>query len=208
MSCGTSAYWNERYLNSRDSDLSWSEGLRSLSLKWIMNTVSKSSFVADIGAGRSMLLPTLLSNGYTNLTHVEWSESASKDVQIKLGEMASCISWFVGDLFEWEPDYQVDLWHDRAVFHFQVDSESLCDYMRSVHEYVRYKGYVLLATFHVDGPEKCSGLPVKRYDASTLLDALKSYDGSNWVEVKSAIWSHKTPSGIEQKFQYLLAQRC
>jgi SAM-dependent methyltransferase len=177
-------------------------------LEWILKVAPKGSSIADVGAGRSILLPTLLSKGYTDLTHVDWSESASLSLQGSIGCEASRIKWVVGDLLRWEPEHPIDLWHDRAVFHFQVDLESIDNYLASVHRNVRRGGHVLIAAFHPDGPKKCSGLPVKRYDENSMLDVLTSYSAVRWTVVKSAIWKHVTPSGIEQDFQYLLARRC
>ena len=107
----------------------------------------------------------------------------------------------------WQPKSPVDLWHDRAVLHFQTDEHSCFQYLKSLHRNLSKNGYVLLATFHLDGPDSCSGLPVKRYDELTLLNMLQSFDGSNWIKVQSAIWTHKTPTLKDQKFQYLLAKR-
>ena len=203
----TNSHWDRRYIDNADMGLSWSEDANSLSLRWISELVPKTSSIVDIGAGRSMLLPTLLSNGYKHLTHVEWSQSASLEMQRNLGEQSSQINWFVGDLLNWQPVSPVNLWHDRAVFHFQIDSDSVSKYLKSLHQCVSAGGYILLATFHLDGPERCSGLPVKRYDAELMLNTLNASNGSNWIEVKSATWDHKTPSGGVQKFQYLFAQR-
>jgi SAM-dependent methyltransferase len=204
---GSPDHWDCRYLENSDQTLSWTEGVNSLSLKWITETLpSKTASIVDVGAGRSMLLPSLLANGYENLTHVEWSEAASQYLQSKLGGKASGIKWFIGDLFDWQPREAIDLWHDRAVFHFQTDAESISNYLRVLHQSVRPGGYALLSTFHLDGPEKCSGLPVMRYDASSLLATLKSYDGSGWEEINNTVWSHYSPSGVEQKFQYILVQ--
>jgi SAM-dependent methyltransferase len=203
----TNSHWDRRYIDNADVGLSWSEDANSLSLRWISELVPKTSSIVDIGAGRSKFLPTLLSNGYKHLIHVEWSQSASLEMQRNLGKQSSQINWFVGDLLDWQPDHRVDVWHDRAVFHFRIDTDSVNQYLRSLHQRVSHGGYILLATFHLDGPERCSGLPVKRYDAELMLDRLNAYDSSNWVEVNTAIWDHKTPSGGEQKFQYLLAQR-
>ena len=203
----TNSHWDGRYVNNTDDGLSWSEGADSLSFRWISKLIPKSSLIVDVGAGRSMLLPTLLSNGYKHLTHVEWSQSASLEMQRNLGEQSSRINWYVGDVLDWQPVCPVDLWHDRAVFHFQIDSDSVSKYLKAVHKSVIHNGFILLATFHLDGPERCSGLPVKRYDAESMLNTLNTFDGSNWIEVKSATWDHKTPSGGVQKFQYLFAQR-
>ena len=92
------SHWDGRYINNTDDGLSWSEETNSLSLRWISELVPKTSSIVDVGAGRSMLLPTLSSNGYKQLTHVEWSQSASLEMQRKLGEQSSQINWFIGDL--------------------------------------------------------------------------------------------------------------
>jgi hypothetical protein len=124
-----------------------------------------------------------------------------------LGSQSSNIDWFIGDLMRWQAKTPVDLWHDRAVFHFQTDDTLIGNYLKSVHQNVEENGYILLATFHLDGPETCSGLPVMRYDESSLIATLQSFDGSNWVALNSTVWTHTTPAGRDQKFQYLLAQR-
>ena len=43
--------------------------------------------------------------------------------------------------------------------------------------------------------------PVKRYDEYSMLAVLNSYDAVKWTAVKSAIWKHVTPAGIEQYFR-------
>jgi hypothetical protein len=204
---GSPDHWDGRYLENSDETLSWTEEGNSLSLKWITEILPiKTASIVDVGAGRSMLLPTLLANGYENLTHVEWSEAASQHLQSKLGGQASGIKWFIGNLFDWQPEEAIDLWHDRAVFHFQTDSKSISNYLRVLHGSICSGGYALLSTFHLEGPEKCSGLPVMRYDATSLLATLRSYDGSDWHEIDNTVWSHYSPSGAEQKYQYILVQ--
>ena len=203
----TQHHWESRYEQHGDQSLSWTESAQSLSQQWIRETLTRSSSIADIGAGRSMLLPTLLDAGYRNLTHVEWSQCASQALQHQLKDQASHITWFVGDLNQWQPTALIDLWHDRAVFHFQMDHKSIQQYLHSLHRAVRPRGYALLATFHLDGPATCSGLPVQRYDANSLISTLNDSKDANWKPVKSQIWTHRTPSGSEQIFQYLLAQR-
>ncbi|MEE2820795.1 MAG: class I SAM-dependent methyltransferase [Pseudomonadota bacterium] len=202
------SHWNRRYLENSDETLAWTEGAYSLSLKWITQTISShTASIVDVGAGRSLLLPTLLINGYENLTHVEWSETTSQHLRSKLGRQASDIKWFIGDLCDWQPDEAIDLWHDRAVFHFQTDFKSINNYLRSLHRNVRSGGYVLLSTFHLNGPETCSDLLITRYGVSSLLSTLRSFDGSNWDEINSKVYWHYSPTGVQQKFQYVLVQR-
>ena len=201
------SFWDQIYRSNNDRGLSWYEGSESISFNWIVDIIPKTSRVADIGGGRSLLVPKLLSVGYKNLSHIEWSESASLSLQRDLGSRASEIDWVTGDLTRWQPKSLVDLWHDRAVLHFQTDKRSCSEYLKSLHRNLSKTGYALLAAFHLDGPDSCSGLPVKRYDDLTLLSMLQSFDGSNWTKVQSVIWTHKTPTLKDQKFQYLLAKR-
>ena len=189
----TQHHWESRYEQHGDQSLSWTESAQSLSQQWIRETLTRSSSIADID--------------YRNLTHVEWSQCASQALQHQLKDQASHITWFVGDLNQWQPTALIDLWHDRAVFHFQMDHKSIQQYLHSLHRAVRPRGYALLATFHLDGPATCSGLPVQRYDANSLISTLNDSKDANWKPVKSQIWTHRTPSGSEQIFQYLLAQR-
>ena len=200
---GSESFWDQVYRSNDDSGLSWSEGSEPISFEWIVDIISKTSRVADIGGGRSLLIPKLLSFGYKNLTHIEWSESASLSLQGDLGSRASKIDWVIGDLTKWQPKYLVDLWHDRAVLHFQTDERSCFEYLKSLHRNLSKTGYVLLATFHLDGPDSCSGLPVKRYDDLTLLNRLQSFDGSNWTKEQSVNWTHQTPTMKDQKYQYI-----
>ena len=115
------SFWDQIYRSNNDRGLSWYEGSESISFNWIVDIIPKTSRVADIGGGRSLLVPKLLSVGYKNLSHIEWSESASLSLQRDLGSRASEIDWVTGDLTRWQPKSLVDLWHDRAVLHFQTD---------------------------------------------------------------------------------------
>ena len=58
------------------------------------------------------------------------------------------------------------------------------------------KGHVILSVFHQDGPERCSGLPVQRYDAATLAARLGSYFTLHAAETAT----HHTPNGVAQLF--------
>jgi hypothetical protein len=64
-------------------------------------------------------------------------------------------------------------------------------------------GSVIIATFAPDGPEKCSGLPVNRYSPDTLSSEL----GEGFVLVDSRRYTHTTPWGATQAFQYSRLRR-
>src|ERR1019366_3380688 len=96
------------------------------------------------------------------------------------------------------PETHYDVWHDRAVFHFLVDPEARRRYVALVGRAVRPGGHVIVATFGPEGPERCSGLDVVRYDA----EALHGEFGARFLKVDSAREIHKTPWGAEQEFVY------
>ena len=78
---------------------------------------------------------------------------------------AARVRWIVADVTAWTPDRQYDLWHDRAAFHFLTTVADQQAYVRVLAQALRDGGKAVIGTFAPDGPEKCSGLPVARYDA-------------------------------------------
>ena len=103
------------------------------------------------------------------------------------------------DLLEWEPDRSYGLWHDRAVFHFLVDDRDRARYVETLRRAVTPGGAVIIATFGADGPEVCSGLPVRRYAAVDLSAALG--DAFELVETRREV--HVTPRGAQQPFAWV-----
>lgn len=99
----------------------------------------------------------------------------------------------------WDDVY--GLWHDRAVLHFLVDDTDRDAYLATLQAAVP-EGAVILATFAPDGPESCSGLPVRRYRADALAALL---DGFAVVDARREV--HRTPSGAEQAYTVVAAVR-
>ena len=106
------------------------------------------------------------------------------------------------DLLEWEPDRRYELWHDRAVFHFLVDERDRDRYSATQSNALAPDGHVIVATFADDGPEMCSGLPVRRYAAEDLAAALGT--GFELVETRREV--HVTPRGTQQPFTWVAAR--
>ena len=92
----------------------------------------------------------------------------------------------------------VDLWHDRAAFHFLTDASDRARYVEHLTAALKPGGQAIVATFALDGPPKCSGLPVMRYSAETLSAQL----GPAFRLVDSVSDEHRTPSGGVQRFCY------
>lgn len=96
-----------------------------------------------------------------------------------------------------------DLWHDRAVFHFMTRPEDRDAYIQRVRQAVKQQGYIVVATFGPDGPLKCSGLDIVRYDSNSLVVAFG--DGFDLLDTTTEI--HKTPWDSEQEFVYCLMRK-
>jgi hypothetical protein len=91
-----------------------------------------------------------------------------------------------------------DLWHDRALFHFLTDPEDRKRYVGRLIRMLKPGGQAIIATFALDGPLKCSGLPIVRYSPETLAAEL----GPRLELVDSVREEHRTPMGGAQMFSY------
>jgi SAM-dependent methyltransferase len=156
------------------------------------------SRIIDIGGGDSRLVDRLLERGLHGVFVLDVSGAALARAQARLGEQQKRVMWIEADVSgEWDVPV-VDIWHDRAVFHFLTDSDDRQRYVAHMRRAVRPGGAVVMATFALDGPEKCSGLPVVRYSAETLNAEL----GSEFRVAESLDEAHHTPSGAVQSFCY------
>lgn len=159
--------------------------------------------LVDIGAGAAALADALLDRGWRDLTLVDISEPALEASRLRLGEKAGRVCWAVADIRHWRPGRTFDVWHDRAVFHFLAEASDRAGYKRALAEGTRPGGRVILATFAPDGPDKCSGLPVQRYDAASLAGEL----GGDFKLIDDWRETHVTPWGSEQRFQWCMFER-
>jgi len=155
--------------------------------------------VIDIGGGASTLVDDLITRGYRDLTVLDISRNAIDVAKARLGAAAHSVNWIVGDaLAVILPSHAYHVWHDRAVFHFLTDPADRAEYVRQVRASVKPGGHVIIGTFGPEGPEKCSGLDVNRYDAETLHREF----GSSFRLVDHLKEVHGTPFGTTQQFIY------
>jgi SAM-dependent methyltransferase len=199
------AHWEAVYGAKRADEVSWYRPHLDRSLALIdALALSKNAHVLDAGAGASTLVDDLLARGFTALTLVDLSKAALEVTRARLGPRGASVRFLVGDASApLVPDASVDLWHDRAVFHFQTDPAKRSTYVERIARAVRPGGHVILATFALDGPERCSNLPVARHDAAGLLAEL----GPRFAHVRDEREAHTTPKGGAQSFTYLVARR-
>ena len=197
----TKEHWDSVYQSKGDEDLSWTQLEPLVSLALIAEACPAGR-VIDVGGGTSVLVERLLDRGYS-VTVLDVSEVALDRARERLGSKASQIRWIAADVTAGPSLESCDVWHDRAVFHFLTASADRMAYKALLVRTVPVGGHAVIATFALDGPEKCSGLEVHRYDGPMLSAEL----GSQFALLKSVPEIHVTPRGNRQSFQYSLFRR-
>ena len=194
------SHWEKVYAANPPEAVSWYRAHLETSLALVERAApDRSSSIIDIGAGESTLVDDLLQRGYHNLTVLDVSQTAIDVTKERLGSAAAQIHWLVSDILESSlPPNSYDLWHDRAVFHFLTDPKQRAAYVRQVARAVKPGGHVIVGTFGPEGPTRCSGLDVMRYDA----DSLHGEFGTRFRLVESSKELHETPQGATQQFLY------
>jgi 2-polyprenyl-3-methyl-5-hydroxy-6-metoxy-1,4-benzoquinol methylase len=193
-------HWEQIYHTKAATQVSWYQLHPLLSLQYIQNTgISKTGDILDVGGGASTLVDHLLDDGFQRVTVLDISATALEVAQRRLGPRAGSVTWLEADITKATlPHHQYDIWHDRAVFHFLTQAEDRQHYLNAVREAVKPGGYVIVATFADDGPERCSGLEVVRYSPESLHNEF----GAGFELLDSAHEQHQTPFETEQKFIY------
>lgn len=192
-------HWNTVYTEKTDRDVSWFEWRPEMSLKMLDDAgLNEESCVIDVGGGDSRLIDALTSRGLDCLAVLDVSGAALNRAQTRLGAAAAVVTWIEADVAgDWTLK-PMDIWHDRAVFHFLVDAGDRASYVAHMRDVLKLNGSAIVATFDVNGPEKCSGLPVQRYSAEALAREL----GEGFRLIDSVPHQHHTPWGATQAFRY------
>jgi SAM-dependent methyltransferase len=193
-------HWESIYQRKGPDEVSWYRPHLERSLAFIdQAALAQDALILDVGGGASTLVDDLLARGYEHVAVLDLSASAIAKAKARLGARASRVAWIVGDVLEVAlPEQGIDFWHDRAVFHFLTDAASRERYVAAVRRALKPNGHIVVATFGPEGPEKCSGLPVVRYDAEAIHDQF----GERFQKAGSDLELHHTPWGIEQEFVY------
>ncbi|WP_306131921.1 class I SAM-dependent methyltransferase [Roseivivax marinus] len=204
MSDGRSDHWERVYVTKEEAEVSWYQDAPAISLEMIERAgVSRDAAIVDIGSGASNLVDALLDRGFTDLTVLDLSKIALHVSGKRLGAAAERVHWIAADITEWRPERHYSLWHDRATFHFLTDLQDRAAYLTALKAAVPAGGWAMLATFALDGPEKCSGPPVVRYSPVTLAECL----GGEFTLLNQRHHLHTTPGGARQSFQFSLFRR-
>lgn len=201
---GKQAHWDGVYASKGADDLSWHQDDPSMSLELIREVAPDlDARIIDVGGGTSILVDRLLETGYTALTVLDISETALAQSKSRLGANGNHVRWEVADVTQAGHLGRFDVWHDRAVFHFLTSERDRQSYVGLAERSIPSGGHLIVATFAVDGPERCSGLPVCRYDATSLAQVF----AHGFEPVRAVQETHLTPWGASQKFVYCVLRR-
>ena len=197
-------HWEKVYQKKDEKDVSWFQERPTPSLGLILEfNWDYTAGIIDIGAGSSRLVDALTHGGFNDITLLDISNTALMKSMKRLGECSSDIKCIIDDVTSWNPQRKWKVWHDRAVFHFLTNEGDRNAYINVLIRATSPGSIVVLGTFSLDGPDKCSGLPVRRYSAK---DLVKQF-GGGFSFLKTISYSHWTPSHFEQKFTYVVFRR-
>ncbi|MGC9270284.1 class I SAM-dependent methyltransferase [Acidiphilium sp.] len=195
------AHWNAAYTRNPPDRVSWFEAEPVPSLDLIESCgLSTDAPIIDIGGGASRLTASLHTSGHRDLSILDIAQTALDEAAHTLPATVALIQ---ADITTWRADRHYALWHDRAVFHFLTEAQDRAAYLATLRSAVMPHGHVIIATFALDGPERCSGLPVVRYDANRIAELL----APDFTLRAERAHTHHTPGGTAQRFTYAHLQR-
>ena len=193
------SHWESVYSSKSAQETSWYQLEPRLSLDLIEKTgIDKGQAIIDVGGGASVLVDFLLKLGYSDLTVMDISAAALQQARQRLDQKASAVDWIEADATEFVPRKTFELWHDRAAFHFLTEKEDRVRYLHALNRSLKSGGWVIMAAFAPDGPEKCSGLHIVQYDAAKMAKAL----GEMYRLERQKNEMHVTPAGHQQSFGF------
>lgn len=197
-------HWDKIYRVKPPSNLGWYQALPEISLRLIEETgISRNQPIIDIGGGASNLVDYLLDRGHSDVSVLDVSDEAIKATKKRLGQQANTVKWYENNILQFQIDKTFDIWHDRALFHFLTDAKEKKTYVSKLDNHLSETGHVIIATFSLSGPKRCSGLDVVRYDEERIQ---KEFNGIlNLYNV--TLETHITPTQMEQKFKYFCFKR-
>jgi hypothetical protein len=197
-------HWDQAYAQG-ETTRSWFQPEAGQSLQMLDRAgIGPTDSVIDVGGGSSPLAAALLAHEYSDITVLDVSRVGMRAAQHRLGADADRVEWLLGDVRTWQPPRSYTVWHDRALFHFMTADEDRAAYMQTLERATSAERAVcIFATFAPDGPPRCSGLPVARYSAAEVADAI----GGSWQMINESRELHTTPRGTIQPFTWTAFRR-
>ncbi len=197
MESNNQQHWETIYQTKLPDEVSWTQKIPQTSLQLIVATgVDKHEPIIDVGGGDSNLVDYLLEAGYTNVSVLDISASALERAKKRLGDNAKKVNWIVSDITLFNPPHPYAVWHDRAAFHFLTQPSDVNNYIEKVATHVCNN--LIIGTFSVNGPLKCSGLPITQYSQESMVPLFETSFHSRGCLTED----HTTPFGTQQNFLF------
>jgi len=196
----TKQHWEKIYREKdTTSEVSWYQNNPRTSIELILSTrIGKDAYIIDIGGGDSNLIDKLLELSFENLFVLDISAKSLEKAKTRLDDKADSVTWIESDVLKLETNISFDVWHDRATFHFLTNKEDIARYIEIVDKFIKPNGHLVIATFSVNGPKKCSGLYITQYSE----DSIKRTFEKSFEHIKSIEEDHTTPFNTKQSFIY------
>lgn len=197
-------HWERVYQSKLPTEVSWYQAEAELSLNLIRRVAPDfDSTIIDVGGGASTLVDGLLESGYGAVTVMDLASTALARAQERLGERSSKVTWIAADVLDAPlPADSYSLWHDRAVFHFLTESRDRARYVAQARRAVRPGGHLIVASFSLEGPSRCSGLEIVRYSPQSM----HAEFGPGFQLLDSMREDHRPPGGSSQAFVYCVCR--
>jgi len=197
-------HWERVWSRDNPREVGWYQESPAVSLSLVDETgIDRDGRILDVGGGASTLVDGLLDRGFENIEVLDLTDSAFGHSRSRLGTRAERVTWTTEDVTTFRATQPIDLWHDRAVLHFLTKERDRELYIRSLTESLAPAGHVIIATFALDGPRRCSGLKVVRYGPREITALL----GGSFQLLEIVHETHLTPGDIKQRFTYFRFQR-
>ena len=197
-------HWEKIFISNKENEVSWFQEYPKTSVEFFdLFKLPLDANIIDIGGGDSHLVDVFIENRYKNIYVLDISVNAIEKTQKRLGANADKVHWIVSDILDFKPSVKFDFWHDRAAFHFLTSEEHINKYVAIAEESINKGGYLILGTFSESGPDKCSGLEIRQYNAAGMSARFeKSFERIKCIEVQ-----HATPFNTIQNFLFCSFKR-
>ena len=197
-------HWEKIFISNKENEVSWFQEYPKTSVEFFdLFKLPLDANLIDIGGGDSHLVDVFIEKWYKNIYVLDISVNAIEKTQKRLGTNADKVHWIVSDILDFKPSVKFDFWHDRAAFHFLTSEEHINKYVAIAEESINKGGYLILGTFSESGPDKCSGLEIRQYNAARMSARFeKSFERIKCIEVQ-----HATPFNTIQNFLFCSFKR-
>lgn len=198
------AHWEQVYTQKPLETCSWYQATPQLALDLLKTyQISPSDRIIDVGGGDSFLVDHLLDLGYSHLNVLDISAKAILRAQKRLGAKAKQVSWVTSDILDFAATQTYDFWYDRAAFHFLTTESEVQKYVQLAAQGIKAGGILVIGTFSLDGPQKCSGLEVRQYSEKSLAEVFEAY----FQKIDCFPVEHYTPTQAVQHFTFCVFRK-